>query len=458
MMGKIQAACATETNGDSLNEPPLSRAVLPVRRRTRPGIASISFPRLFHPAASPRRRLRRQAFPGPQIRELADRLSAAQRPLRILEAIRWDERVEQEFFAAGARRLPPVNRDWYHNRPLPFDPDTLREELRSLQREITRRVGRSHPAGRMMLRLCDESQQVVELLLHRGTPEFAHMAARLYGRREFSRKERSYLAGLASLTTTPAEETEPVFAATEVAEVLSGRLGAYFAASASIRVRLVANLLADASAASNCVKLRGAARFSQRDVRLLEVHEGWTHLGTTCNGREQSYCTFLGRCSPSATATQEGLAVLLEFLVSASCPLRFRRLMLRAAGVTLVEAGGNFLDAYHFFLDEGYTPAEAYQQSARIFRGSLPDGGGPFPKDACYLRGFLDVCAAARTCFATANADLLPLLFCGKTRVQDLPLLAELREEGLLLPARYLPPPFGNLPAMEAWLETAMLV
>src|SRR4051812_11598831 len=63
------------------------------------------------------------------IRHLGDRLITAQRPLRILEAIRWDESIERAFFAAGCRTLPVVDRDYYHGRPLPFDPAQKRREL-----------------------------------------------------------------------------------------------------------------------------------------------------------------------------------------------------------------------------------------------------------------------------------------------------------------------------------------
>jgi hypothetical protein len=146
----------------------------------------------------------------------------------------------------------------------------------------------------------------------------------------------------------------------------------------------------------------------------------------------------------------------MELLADATCPVRLRRLNLRAAAVAMGEAGSDFLDIYRFFLDDGCPPAEAYHCSARIFRGSLPEGAGPFPKDACYLRGLLEVWAAAKESFATGTAHLLPLLFCGKTHLGDLPLLAELRDEGLLVPPRYLPPPFVDLPELEAWLERAM--
>jgi uncharacterized protein (TIGR02421 family) len=392
----------------------------------------------------------------PIIRELSDRLTAIQRPLGVLEAIRWDEQIEADFFAAGARRPPRVTRDWYRSRLLAFAPDSLRAQLRSLERDVARRIGRTHPAGRLMLRLCDEARQVIDLLLHRGTPEFSRMAARLYGHRPLRKEELHQLVGLHSLADHAGDDTEPVLSAAEVVTVLSRRLGAYFATGDPIQVRLSDYLLADAAVMSNCLKVRSAARFSRRDLRLLEVHEGWTHLGTTRNGREQPFCTFLGRCSASATATQEGLAVWMELLANATCPVRMRRLTLRAAAVAMAEAGSDFLDIYRFFLDDGCLPAEAYHCSARIFRGSLPEGAGPFPKDACYLRGLLEVWAAAKNCFTEGTAHLLPLLFCGKTRLHDLPLVAELRDEGLLVTPRYLPPPFADLPGLQAWLETAL--
>src|SRR5439155_15090438 len=40
------------------------------------------------------------------VRRLSDRLVEAQRPIRILDAIKWDDDIERAFFAAGCRELP----------------------------------------------------------------------------------------------------------------------------------------------------------------------------------------------------------------------------------------------------------------------------------------------------------------------------------------------------------------
>jgi uncharacterized protein (TIGR02421 family) len=396
------------------------------------------------------------------VRSLSDRLVEAQRPIRILDAIKWDDEVERAFFAGGARALPPVGPDYYRRRPLPFDPESKREEFRSLERDVRRRLGPYNPAGRIMARMCAEYREVIDLLVHRGTPAFGLISERLYGG-----SADSFHAGdpnladlgrmmsqtLANLSGDGALDAgEPTLTAPEVVRLLASRLGGFFGDRAGFRVRLSDGIVADAAAGSDYIKVRGDARFTPREVRLLEVHEGWVHLGTTLNGQAQPVCTFLGKGPPSSTMTQEGLAVLTEVLAFASHPGRLRRLAHRIEGVALAESGADFLDVYRFFLDQGYGPRESYQHSSRIFRGSLPAGCGPFTKDLCYNKGFVLVCNYLRAAVRRGMVGRVPLLFCGKTNLDDARTLAQLVEEGLVAPPRYLPPPFADLHALSAWL------
>src|SRR5262249_45493736 len=156
------------------------------------------------------------------------------------------------------------------------------------------------------------------------------------------------------------------------------------------------------------------------------------HLGTTLNGRNQPYCTFLAKGPPSATATQEGLAVVTEFLTGAAHPARVRRLANRVAGVVAAEAGADFRDVYRCFLDTGCGPRQSYQYAMRIFRGSLPRGVGPFTKDLAYGRGFLAVARLLKAAAQTSLSRFVSLLFSGKSLLEDLPALEELVDQGLL--------------------------
>ena len=156
------------------------------------------------------------------------------------------------------------------------------------------------------------------------------------------------LDNLASETLVSRER--PTLDARQTVQMLSERLKGFFQDAASVRMRVSDGIVADAAAGCDYIKIRGDARFTPREVRLLEVHEGWVHLGTTLNGQRQPVCTFLGKGPPSSTTTQEGLAVLTEVLAFASHPARLRRLTHRIEGVALAENGANFLDVYRFFL------------------------------------------------------------------------------------------------------------
>ncbi len=62
------------------------------------------------------------------VRTLSDRIVEAQRPIRILDAIKWDASVREAFLADAWRMKPPVDRAYYESRPLPFDAAAKRGE------------------------------------------------------------------------------------------------------------------------------------------------------------------------------------------------------------------------------------------------------------------------------------------------------------------------------------------
>jgi uncharacterized protein (TIGR02421 family) len=396
------------------------------------------------------------------VRVLSDRLVEAQRPIRILDAIKWDEEIERGFFEKGCRELPPVTREYYAKRPLPFDVEAKQHELHAIERDIRRQLGEFNAAGQIMARMCQEYREVVRMLNHRGTPVFAEISERLYGSSSDSfHAGDPNLADLGHMMSDALDNLshEVIFGreeqsldASQTVAVLGERLGQYFKDDQAVRVKLSDGIVADASAGSDYLKIRGTARFSPREVRLLEVHEGWVHLGTTLNGQRQPVCTFLSKGPPSSTITQEGLAVLTEILAFASHPGRVRRLTNRIEGVAMAEAGANFLEVYRYFQEEGYNPKDGYANTVRVFRGGLPDSCGPFTKDLCYSKGFVLVYNYIRLAVSRGMVRRVPLLFCGKTTLADVKTLAQLVDEGLVEPPRFVPPQFGDLHALTAWM------
>src|SRR5437588_7135687 len=396
------------------------------------------------------------------VRALSDRLVEAQRPIRILDAIKWDDDIERTFCEKGGRELPTVSRDYYQSRPLPFDPEQKLHEFHLIERDIRRQLGEFNAPGQIMSRMCQEYREVVWLLTHRGTRAYAETSERLYGS-----ASDSFHAGdpnladlghmMSDILDNLSHETifgqgEAALDARQTVEMLTARLAAHFQDQAAVRVQLSDGIVAEAAAGSVYIKIRGNARFTPREVRLIEVHEGWVHLGTTLNGLSQPVCTFLGKGPPSSTITQEGLAVITEIFAFASHPGRVRRLTNRIEGVAMAEAGATFLDVYRYFQEEGYDSRESYQHTMRIFRGSLPEGCGPFTKDLCYSKGFVLVYNYIRLAVSRGMVRRVPLLFCGKTNLGDIKTLAQLVDEGLVEPPRFLPPQFADLHALSAWM------
>jgi len=392
------------------------------------------------------------------VKTLSDRIVVAQKPIRILDSIKWGPHIQQEFFKSRFKKQPLVTADEYA--PLSFDPLKKMAEFDSIIDDIRHEMGLYNPLGRMMIRICTEYMDVVHLLLKRGHPEFPYLSYKLYGKSSdalyVGSKSLMDMAKLILDTTKNLEKVpfplnqEKTIPSQEAVALLQERLTPYFQ-GAEVRVILSDGIVSDASAGADYIKIRRDALFSMQDIRLLEIHEGWVHLGTTLNGMRQPYCTFLSKGAPSSTTTQEGLAILMEIFCFASNPNRVRHITNRIKAVYMAEKGATFLDVFQFYRQESYADSDAYNQTVRIFRGSTPEGG-PFTKDLVYSKGFILIYNYIRLAVRRGKIHYIPLLFSGKTTLEDVKVLYELKEEGLITAPQYLPPQFQDLAALCAWM------
>ncbi len=396
------------------------------------------------------------------IRALSDRVVTAQKEVRVLNAIKWDDSVREGFFAADCRAQPAVDADYYLRMPLGFDNHQLTETFRKIDHDIVAQLGKFNPAAKIMRRMCHEYQLVLAMLAARGTPEFSRISQELYGRSTdaFHVGEPNLVDMAASLDNSLRIIDEHLFLEQNARDIpteqavgmLQARLDGFFSDSGSrIKVRISDGIVADAAAGSDYIKLRKDAFFSERDLRVLEVHEGWVHAGTTLNGRAQPVCTFLEKGTPSMTITQEGLALLVEIISFSSHPARLRRVTDRIRAIHSAEQGGTFLDVFNMLCGEGRSREDAYTTTMRVFRGSLPEGP-PFTKDLAYSKGFIHIYNFIRVAVRRGRLDRIPLLFCGKLTLEDIGSIAELVEQGLVAQPQYLPLPFQDLNALTAWM------
>ncbi len=399
-----------------------------------------------------------------KVRRLSVRIVEAQRPIRILDAIKWDASIE-EVLRRGMthpklRAIPRVGRDYYEGRPLMFDPQKKIEEFEDISKDVSAVLGEKDELGRLLRTICEQYADTVRMLQSRGTPDFGHYSRKLYGSpkdrlsgetltvAELGQWMHEILAGLGESMGEPYRKN---LSAQQVVDELNRRFAGCFEGG-QVQARISDEILSDAAAGGDVIKIREGALFSKREIDVYEVHEGWVHAGTSLNGRSQAVAQWLSRGPPRCAGTQEGLAVLLEIFTFRAHPRRARQINDRILGIDRAEDGADVLELIEFYRTEGYSEEECLFNAIRIFRGGCVEGGAPFTKDISYCKGFVENYNFMRAAIRAGHPELIPFLFVGKLSVEDVPLLYRKHREGLVDAPAFLPPPFADLSGVAVWM------
>jgi uncharacterized protein (TIGR02421 family) len=392
---------------------------------------------------------------------LADRIIDAQKPIRILNALKWESSVWDSFRKSRFRELPKVDADSYARVDLGFDPVARARDYQSLADDVRRTLGADDAIARILRSTCLEYRDVCRMLAVRGTADFYAFSRRLYGSpkdtfpdghttvRDIARTLYTHLTSLGevSLGQLPPRELDGA----QVVDTLRERFRSYFGDDA-VHVMLDDGIIADAAAGSDYVKIREGAKFSPVDVDILEVHEGWVHVATSLNGANQHVARWLGKGPPRTAAVQEGLAALMEVLTFRSHPRRARRLNERVLAVDKAEDGADFLDVFEWYRTEGYDEEDCFNAARRVFRGGTIGGAYPFTKDIAYTRGLVTNYHFIRSAIRACRPELVRFLFVGKVAHEDVPVLYARVADGVIRPPKYLPPLFSDLNGLAIWM------
>ncbi|HBN15129.1 MAG TPA: flavohemoglobin expression-modulating QEGLA motif protein, partial [Pseudohongiella sp.] len=210
-----------------------------------------------------------------QVKRLSDQLIELQKPIRILDAIKWSSSLEKTFLAANGTEMPRLDPDHYQRIDLGFSPELLRDRFLELRREVRRKLGRRDGLGSILCDTVDQYLLVIELLRHRGTVDFGRYSRELYGSaRDHLRGDRKSLRQLGEklcdIFSLPAAEhlTRPYdkdIGAPEAVEILQQRLGSYFQPG-DIRVILSDGIVSDAAAGGDYIKVNQDASFTDIDL------------------------------------------------------------------------------------------------------------------------------------------------------------------------------------------------
>jgi uncharacterized protein (TIGR02421 family) len=301
--------------------------------------------------------------------EVSAEILQAQKPVRVIPALAWPDEVEKEFFASGASVLP---------RPSYAVAPGVADSLATFQ-ALAGRLQGDNEIERFLRETCVAMATAARMLLAVGTKDFYYQSVELYGRPDSLSSDRQttnldlarhFEQVVASFAPPLSPVDQPTFAAEEAAQILRDRFALFFT-DHPVKVRVVDRMAASASSSGEEIRLKCDARFSQRDLRQLEFHEGQVHLATTINGRAQPVLPFMGVASPRTTRTQEGLAVFTEFITGSTSLPRVRRLCERTLAIRMAEEGAGFIDIYRFYRDRGSDEHVAFECARRVMRGGL---------------------------------------------------------------------------------------
>ncbi len=187
-------------------------------------------------------------------------------------------------------------------------------------------------------------------------------------------------------------------------------------------------MIANALVSGTQVRINTRAKVCQTEVYALAHHELGVHLVTTLNARQQPL-NILSLGSPVNTTTQEGLAILCEYLAGYLTVPRLKILALRVIAVQSMLVEKDFKRTFQL-LKEQYKVDDqlAFTICARVYRG------GGFTKDYLYLQGFHQMLNAYENC-----PDFHHLL-AGKVSIEQLPLVTRLINKGYLNAPTYISP------------------
>lgn len=258
-----------------------------------------------------------------------------------------------------------------------------------------------------------------------GSHEFIYDSLRYYG--EPTQKDIGNARFILHLPGNLNEENETLLEFDDIKQRLCD-----FADSNqySYSLKLEDNMIANALVSGTTIKVNKNARLSLSDTNALAHHEIGVHLVTTLNARAQPL-RILEIGNPLNTMTQEGLAILSEYLSDNLTIKRLKILALRVVAVESMIKEKSFRKTFLLLKEEyGASNDLAFSVSARIYRG------GGFVKDYLYLQGFHKMLNAYE------SEDDFSLLFAGKTSLKYLPRISRLIEKGFLIKPQQVSPIF----------------
>ena len=310
--------------------------------------------------------------------------------------------------------------------PIKIDPFELKRELSSLNTSLISDVSIRHMYESVIGCYHDK----IDLLSSLNSEKFLFNSLRYFGRP--SKKDLENATYLLHLPSVPSEPNKaPALSADKAIDLFRTALADY-----GIKFKIEKNkkVISQAMVLSSkkTIYVRPDAKFTLKEINALIEHEIGVHVVTTQNSLQQRLKIFnLGL--PVNTETQEGLAILAEYLSGNITLKRLRKLAMRVIVTDMMCSGANFIECFDYLtLSQKVNKKDAFTIATRIFRG------GGFTKDHLYLSGFTKILKLWHS-----NQNIEPLLV-GKTSLEFLDTIQEMISREMVSAPIYLPNSYRN--------------
>lgn len=311
----------------------------------------------------------------------------------------WEKFKENSF-----SKLPKFN-----YRLITLDPELEKRKLFNLSLENI-----DHPTIAFLLR--DKRMELEKQLImleERGTRQFLHTSSSVFG--EVENDVRNCALTLLTNGLENEKHEDKILNAVDFARASEAELDKYrpFFPGIDLSVKIKDNVNGLIVSGSE-LSIGKNLKISASRMNALIQHEVGTHLLTYCNGHVQPlglmYSGFAGY-----EETQEGIAVLAEYLVGGLDKNRLKLLAARVIAVDSLIKGADFIETFNLLWKEyGFKSETAFIISMRVHRG------GGYTKDSIYLKGLIRIIS-----YIQKGGDL-SLLYGGKFALTHLPLIEEL--------------------------------
>lgn len=308
----------------------------------------------------------------------------------------------------------------FYYRQLRIDPFVFREKLYAIPVDTIQDVS----IRQLYRSTIDMLAQKIDLLTTIGSDHFLYNSLRFHGVPEEADIQLArFLISAPPLETEAGQEQ---FSAQECARIFRKATEDYgFSCRVELSSRIVARAIA--SSARRKILINRSSRFTETDIQALIHHELGIHMVTSVNANQQQLKIFkLGL--PGNTETQEGLAILSEFLSGNLTLTRIQTLAHRVMAVHMMAQKYDFSKTFKALRNDfGMTAEDAFSMCVRVFRG------GGFTKDYLYLTGLRRLLRLYHS-----GTDLQPLLV-GKTSIAFLDTLKEMLDRKIVASPAHLP-------------------